>query len=479
MVRARSRRRDTAPLPLDGCMMGPLGKLKSMVLGGGALKKKMMRASAWMAGQTMLNAVLRLGSNLITTRLLYPEAFGLIAILMMIQTACMMFTDVGISKSIVRDKDGDKPAFLGALWTLQIAMLAIVSLIMLALAGLLWAFLGEMAPPDSVFADPVLPAMLAVAALGPVFQGFNTPARHVAMRTLDFKRIALFELGTYVVSLSVMLGLLFLFPSVWVLLFGILFQNLNQAVLSHVVFPTPRVRPSFDREILRGQWQFGRYVMGSSPMQFFYTRGDRLLLGLFLDAKSFGLYSVAMIWVDSLRMALTKVTNSVGFAGIAEINRTDPDSLPRKFERYQGVLTVLNFAACGIISIGGPILIALLYSDDYQRASDFLVVLGLLFLFRRFFPAAALLLAKGDSKAFMYITAMRAIGLLLMVPIGFYLDGLSGAVFGVALAGAWSVPLTLMRMAQHMPAGYVRRELMWVLAISALFAVVWVVDPIG
>lgn len=460
-------------------MSGPFDKLRARLFGTGGLKTRMIRATAWLAGQNMLTSMLRLGSNLITTRLLYPEAFGLMAILLMIQHACVMFTDLGISKNILREKDGDDPRFLGVLWTMQFGVLALVSLVMLGIAGLLRAVVGEMAPPDSVFADPVLPAMLAVAALGPLMQGCVTPAREVAMRNLDFRRIALFELFTYTLGLVAMLSLLYVYPSVWVLLFGILLQNFLQATLSHVVFRTPRVRPSFDREIMRKQWEFGRYILGSSPLQFFFMRGDRLLLGLLLDAKTFGIYAIAMIWVDALRTVMNRVTQRVGFAGIAEVNRTDPEGLARKFARYQRALTIINFGIAAVLCLGGPLLVSTLYSETYHEAGDYLAVLGLLFLFRRYFGAGGLLIAKGDSKVFMMLSLLRAIGLFVSVPVGYWLGGLSGALFAVAFAGAWSVPLTISRMARHMPAAYVRQEWLWMLGILAIFIAVWLIDPIG
>ena len=45
-----------------------------------SLKQRGLRAGAWVAGSQILSQVLRLASNLVLTRLLLPEAFGLMAV---------------------------------------------------------------------------------------------------------------------------------------------------------------------------------------------------------------------------------------------------------------------------------------------------------------------------------------------------------------------------------------------------------------
>ena len=49
----------------------------------------------------------RLGGNLILTRLLFPEAFGLMAIVRLLSGGLAMFSDVGIPAAIIRHDRGD------------------------------------------------------------------------------------------------------------------------------------------------------------------------------------------------------------------------------------------------------------------------------------------------------------------------------------------------------------------------------------
>ena len=61
-----------------------------------------------------------LASNLILTRLLFPEAFGLMALGSVVLVGLQMFSDAGIGPSIAQSPRGDDPEFLDTAWTAQV-----------------------------------------------------------------------------------------------------------------------------------------------------------------------------------------------------------------------------------------------------------------------------------------------------------------------------------------------------------------------
>ena len=440
----------------------------------GSLTRRMMSASGYSALGTAGQAVLRLGSNLITTRLLFPEAFGLIAIVVTIQSLCMLVTDVGISRSIVRDKDGEDPRYLQVAWTMQTIVLIVVGLLMVAAAGVV-AIVGPLvSTPDSVFADPTLPALIAFCALTPIASIGLTPARVVASRRLQEGRIALFTILSQLIGTIIVIATLYVVPSVWVLAMGLIVQALIRSVMSRIMFPYPGLRmwPLFDREIIQRQWQFGRFVLLTSPLQFFFRQGDRLMLGALLDARTFGFYVIAMVWVEAVRTAAEKIMNSVGYAGVAEVVRDRPERLPIVYPKYQAAMAILFVGAALAVVVIGPPVIRALYEEEYAPVADFLVLLGLMLAFVRFYAVGTVKLAQGRSDQSMFLALTRALGMLLSVPVGFHLGGTTGAVVGAVLAGAWSVPIAFYYTLSFMPAGYVWRDaVFFLLAISIVFTV--------
>jgi len=79
------------------------------------------RGSVVSLGSYVLTQVLRLGSNLILTRLLFQEVFGLTALIQVVLVGLHLFSDVGIGPSIVQNEKGAKPEFLDTAFTVQLA----------------------------------------------------------------------------------------------------------------------------------------------------------------------------------------------------------------------------------------------------------------------------------------------------------------------------------------------------------------------
>jgi O-antigen/teichoic acid export membrane protein len=73
--------------------------MESLVLKfrGSSLDARFMRSSVFTLGGYGMGQVLRLASNLILTRILFPEAFGMMALVSVIMQGLAMFSDVGVS----------------------------------------------------------------------------------------------------------------------------------------------------------------------------------------------------------------------------------------------------------------------------------------------------------------------------------------------------------------------------------------------
>src|SRR4051812_18273874 len=86
-----------------------------------SLKERVFRASGWSLGGYGIGQVIRLGSNLLMTRLLAPEMFGIMAVANMVNMIFGMLADIGLRQHIVQSHRGDDPEFLDTAWTIQFA----------------------------------------------------------------------------------------------------------------------------------------------------------------------------------------------------------------------------------------------------------------------------------------------------------------------------------------------------------------------
>ena len=67
---------------------------------GSHLGARLIRSTGWVAIGYAASQAIRLFSNLILTRILFPEAFGLMALITVFLVGLNMLSDIGVSPSI-------------------------------------------------------------------------------------------------------------------------------------------------------------------------------------------------------------------------------------------------------------------------------------------------------------------------------------------------------------------------------------------
>ena len=96
------------------------------------LKQRILRAVGWSFLGYGVSQVIRLGSNLVMTRLLVPEMFGVMAIAGMVTIILALLSDIGLRQHIVQSARGDDPVFLDTAWVVQIVRGVMMWLVALA-----------------------------------------------------------------------------------------------------------------------------------------------------------------------------------------------------------------------------------------------------------------------------------------------------------------------------------------------------------
>jgi len=88
-------------------------RLTRAVSGDGAgLAARVIRGGGWTIAGNFGGQALRFVSNIWLTHLLFPAAFGVMAIAQSIIAAAKMLSDVGLQQSVIRSNRRDDPRFL-------------------------------------------------------------------------------------------------------------------------------------------------------------------------------------------------------------------------------------------------------------------------------------------------------------------------------------------------------------------------------
>ena len=203
-----------------------------------SLKQRVLSAGIWSLAGYGCNQVLRFGSNLLMTRLLVPEMFGVMAVATVVMTGLAMFSDVGFKPSVVQSERGNDPIFLNTTWVTQIFRGLLLWLFAL-LTSLLIYFGNQIGvvPEGSVYADPNLPVVIAILSLTAVAGGFESTKLLQASRNMLLNRIAWIEVSTQIIALLCMIGWAYTDRSIWALVAGGICSAVARTILSHAWLP--------------------------------------------------------------------------------------------------------------------------------------------------------------------------------------------------------------------------------------------------
>lgn len=398
-----------------------------------SLKRKAIIGSLWALSSHGSQQILRLAGNLVLTRLLFPEAFGLMTLVQTFMLGLQMFSDIGIVPSIIQNKRGDDPKFLNTAWTIQVFR-----------GTCLWLGACILAIPASQFyEEPILRQLLPVSGLAALFSGFNSTKLATANRSIALGRLTMVEIGSYVIGLICMVVGAFIyklngisdFRAVWSLVIGTLINSLVLMLSSHFFLPGERNRFHWDKEAFQSLNQFGRWIFLSTLFGFFGLQGDRLILGKLLDVRSLGIYSIALGLSSIATQLVDQVSSKVLFPSYSELIRERPETLYKNLRKARLVLIGLSVSCSLFMVLFGRLVIQILYDDRYIDAGWILQILAVGLMAKVLsITYGDVLMATGKTFLLALLIGFSIIIQFSSMIVGYHLGGFSGFVVGIATA---------------------------------------------
>jgi O-antigen/teichoic acid export membrane protein len=393
------------------------------------LRRLALRGSAVETGGYAVTQVLRLVSNVVLSRLLFPEAFGLSALVTIILIGVTLLSDVGLEPAVVQNRRGDDPRFLDTVWTLKVVR-----------GALLWGLCSALAWPfAALYSEPELIQLLPVGALSAVLHGLSSTSLLTLRRRVDLAPLAILEVASKVMGVGVMVIWALIHPSVWALIAGSLVEAACHCAGSYMMKlgPAGHVRNRFgwDPEAARAVIHFGKWIFGSSAVFFFGRQGDRLLLGKFLGIAWLGIYNIAVFLSEAALMLIDRITHGVFFPIFSEAARDGDERLKRVYYSTRLRLDWLALPSVGALAVLGPSVVELLYDDRYVEAGWMLQALCIRVAMGCVLgPCETCLFARGQTRYGFYRNVVRTAWIWIGIPIGWSLAGIEGLVWATALS---------------------------------------------
>lgn len=414
------------------------------------LKRRVLTAGLWSLAGFALNMLIRFGSNLLMTRLLMPEMFGLMSIATTVMIGLAMFSDLGLKQFVVQNKRGNESSYLNTAWVIQILRGVLLWILAICLSlVVLMAGRAGLLPGDSVYVSPDLPPVIAILSFSTVIGGFTSTKLFEANRGLSLGLITRIEIVAQIVGLVCMIAWVSIDRSVWSLVAGGICSTLARTVLSHVWLPGVSNRWDWDRSAASDILRLGKWIFLASILGFLVNSGDQLLLAGFVNSTTLGLYVIASLYLSAIEGILLKLMIDVSLPAFSEVVRERPADLKQKYYQFHRIIAAIAYFSSGFLMASGQTLIGLLYDSRYEASGQILEIIAAILLTVPFRLVTQSFLALGMPQLQSHVILVRLISLIIFTPAGFYSFGLNGALAGIVFSHFSYVPLIVSYNVKH------------------------------
>lgn len=325
---------------------------------GNTLLARCFRGGAVLTAGSAFDRGLRFIVNMILARLLAPDQFGLMALVLAATAFFETLTEVGVRQSVIQNKKGDTREFLNVAWWFS------------GVRGGLLYILGVAAAPwvAKFYAEPAIVPLLRVAFLTMLFNGLTNPSLYVLEKKLQFGHYVWIMQGSAAAGTLLCLGMAIWSPSVWALVVGVVAQAFLRCLGSFFFCPV-QLAFEFDRQAWKEIFCFSRGMVGLPILTYLFMQADILFLGRMVDKDTLGLYSMAFILASTPQILVLSILGPMVLPVLSDV-QDSYEQLRRRLLQMTRVLFMFGLPMTMCLAVFAESFLLVVYGrSEYARVS--------------------------------------------------------------------------------------------------------------
>lgn len=405
------------------------------------LQNSLVKGLGWTVGAYGVMQLARFGANLVLTRILAPELFGIMVLVNSLRTGVDLLLDVGIGQNIIQNRSGENPDFYNTAWTIQIIRGCAVWIVFCAIST----------PLADLYKAPILASILPVAGLYFVFTGFTSVGPFLLRRRLALAKINVFEIVITLVSIILQLVMAYIHPSIWALIFGTLFHVAAMMIGSFFLVPDLHCRFVLSKKYVGQIFDFGKWIFVSSMLYFLATNFDRLSLAKLVPLSVLGIYGIARSMSDLLSVLFTRLGDYIIFPLAASASEMPREKLRARAASLRWRFLLVLALGISFFAATGDLIVNSVFDHRYHAAGLILppLVIGVWFSILCAINESSLL-GFGKPSFGTVANALKLVYLILGLQFSFVQYGMIGAAAFIAAGDLCRyVPILVGQIKQH------------------------------
>jgi O-antigen/teichoic acid export membrane protein len=385
-------------------------------------QKTVVMGAMWTIGTYTLTVGMRFLSNIVLSRLVVPEVFGVLMIISTLKFGLEFLTDVGIGQNIVRSEHGEKTSFKNTAWTLQFVR----GLILFSALSLAAYPLGQL------YEIPVVAIVLSGFTM--IILGTASTATYYLQRNMQLARLNLFDVTIDAVTALLVVGLALVSPTIWSMIAANLIAATFRASLSYIL-PNARNWFEWNRAYVREVLSFGKWIFLSSVLSFLCMNFDKLYLASSVPLATVGIYAIARTIADLPAALISRISYQLVFPLISAHAGESRASLRHHVGGLRLKLLICVALCMGFGIAVSDIAAGIIYDPRYADAGWMLALLltgiwcGIMCTVNEY-----TLLGVGKPIYGVFGNGAKLAGLVVLTPFGIAWWGLPGAIVAISVS---------------------------------------------
>lgn len=387
-----------------------------------SLTGKTANGVAWCFIDSIANSGITFLIGIVLARMLSPEEYGLIGIIIIFIALFQSVVDSGLSTALIRDKNAGSIDF----------DTAFVSNVFLGLVMAILLFFLAPAIAHFFHREELLWLTKAMSSIL-LINSFAAVQRALFVRAIDFRSQAIASVFSSVTSGFVGIGMAYFGMGVWSLVGQQISRFFIQTVFLWILSKwRPQIRFSF--ESFKRMFTFGWKIMVSGIIASLWNESYQIVIGKFYTPASLGHYTRAKQFSDIFSSHITSIMQRVTFPALSSIQE-EQVRLKDAFRKLVKLLMLVSSFLLLGVAVSSESLIYTVIGPQWDVAVKYLPILCMQVLF---YPVNSLnlnlLIVKGRSDIYLKLEIIKRIIALVPLALGIFV-GIYAMLWGSVVSG--------------------------------------------
>lgn len=383
-----------------------------------SLKQKTISGVVWSSLQRFGTMGINFISNIVLARLLTPDDYGCIGMLMIFIVLSNTFLDGGFGSALIQKKRPTSEDYSTIFyWNIFLSIV-------------LYGILYICSPLIANFYDiPLLSKVLRVQGVVLILNAFGIIQANQLRKQLKFKSIAKVSLTASLVSVIVAITMAYMGWGVCSLVAQQIMMPLVSTFL-YWIYSTWRPLWVFSRSSFKELFGFGSFILLSNLLNNFCNNLNGLLIGKFFNASSMGYFTQAKKLEDVFSSSLEAVILQVTYPVLVEV-KDNFDRLRNALRQFNSLLLYVVAPLMLLLNLLATPVITMILGKQWLPAVPYLEILafqGIAYSLQGVNTNA--IVSIGRSDTFFRATIIKRVVQICLLLLGMYYGGIMGLLWG-------------------------------------------------